>query len=113
MRLLDERFYHLDTCLSLIDERHALFLPDALEADAARLVRTLFPDAIEVPKGEADSPGFACNAHSPDGRHVLMQRGSAATAKALRDRGFEPVELETSEFVKAGGSVFCMKLMLP
>jgi N-dimethylarginine dimethylaminohydrolase len=29
----------------------------------------------------------------------------------LREAGFTPLELDTSEFIKAGGSVFCMKLM--
>ena len=31
--------------------------------------------------------------------------------KRLRAAGFEPVEMDTSEFLKSGGSVFCMKLM--
>jgi N-dimethylarginine dimethylaminohydrolase len=113
LRLQNERFYHLDTCLAPLTERCALVAPDALEPEAVQLLERLFPEMITVPAAEADSPGFACNAHCPDGRHVLLQRGSAATVEALRARGLEPVELDTSEFVKAGGSVFCLKLALP
>ena len=29
----------------------------------------------------------------------------------LREAGFEVVELDTDEYLKSGGSVFCMKLM--
>jgi N-dimethylarginine dimethylaminohydrolase len=111
LRLVHERFYHLDTCLMPLSPRSALFVREALAPDAAALVERLFEDPIAVPLAEADSPGFACNAHSPDGRHVLIQRGSKATLAALAARGFEPIELETGEFVKAGGSVFCLKMM--
>ena len=31
----------------------------------------------------------------------------------VRGMGLEPIELDTSEFLKSGGSVFCMKLMVP
>lgn len=113
LRLPDERFYHLDTCLSLLDERTALFAPDGLEAAGRALVERLFPRVIAAPLEEADSPGLACNAHCPDGRHVLIQRGNDRTCAALSKAGFEPIELDTSEFVKSGGSVFCLKSMVP
>jgi N-dimethylarginine dimethylaminohydrolase len=113
LRLVNERFYHLDTCLAPLTPGRALFVREAFDEAGLALIARLFPDAIEVPVAEADSPGFACNAHSPDGRRVLIQRGNAATVAALAERGFEPVELDTSEFVKSGGSVFCLKMMVP
>jgi len=42
---------------------------------------------------------------------VLLQRGCERTSAALRAAGFTVRELETSEFLKSGGSVFCMKLL--
>ena len=54
---------------------------------------------------------LACNACCPDGRNVLMQRGCERTGAALRAAGFTVRELETGEFLKSGGSVFCMKLL--
>lgn len=112
LRLVSERFYHLDTCLMPLGPKCALVAREALAEDALALLDRLFEDPIAVPPAEADSPGFACNAHSPDARHVLIQRGNTATTKAIAARGFEPIELETGEFVKAGGSVFCLKTML-
>ena len=110
LRLHDDAFYHLDTCLSMLDEESALYYPAAFDDDGRALLHHLFPTLVEAPEEEARRL-FACNAHCPDGRHVLIQRGCTETVRRLREAGFEPVELETGEFIKAGGSVFCMKQM--
>lgn len=110
LRLHDDAFYHLDTCLSMLDEASALYCPAAFDEDGRALLHHVFPTLIEAPEDEARRL-FACNAHCPDGRHVLIQRGCTETVRRLREAGFEPVELETGEFLKAGGSVFCMKQM--
>ncbi len=110
LRLDDPDFYHLDTCLSLLDARTALYVPAAFQPDGLALLRALVPNLIEVPEDEARSL-LACNAHCPDGKRVLIQQGCAGTNEKLRAAGFEPVEVDTGEFLKSGGSVFCMKLM--
>lgn len=110
LSLSDPDFYHLDTCLSMLDERSALYFPGAFDEPGLALLRHFFDRLIEAPEREAREL-FACNAHCPDGEHVLIQRGSDETVKRLRRAGFTPVELNTSEFMKSGGSVFCMKQM--
>jgi N-dimethylarginine dimethylaminohydrolase len=105
----DRDFYHLDTCLALLDEDACLVHLPALEPHSRELVRRFFPRAIEVDEREARTL-LACNAFCPDGRHVVLHRGSERTCAALRAQGFEPIEVDTSEFLKSGGSVFCMKL---
>ncbi|MEN9808983.1 MAG: hypothetical protein RLZZ488_550 [Pseudomonadota bacterium] len=108
--LVNPRFYHLDTCLSILNSTTALACKDAFTADGWTLVQKIFPNVIEVSLDEADSPVFACNAHCPDGKHVILQSGAGKTVSALKSAGFVPVELSTEEFIKSGGSVFCMKL---
>jgi N-dimethylarginine dimethylaminohydrolase len=110
LHLEDPDFYHLDTCLCILDETTALIYPGAFDADGLGLLRRLFPRLLEAPEDEARRR-LACNAHSPDGRHVMIQRGNAHTCRILNESGFTPLEIETGEFLKAGGSVFCMKLM--
>ena len=110
LELTDRDFYHLDTCLSLLDAETAIYYPGAFTEEGRQSLRALIPRLIEVPEAEARD-GFACNAHCPDGRHVLLHVGSRHTERGLREAGFTPVPLDTSEFLKAGGSVFCMKLM--
>jgi N-dimethylarginine dimethylaminohydrolase len=110
--LRSPEFYHLDTCLSILNEHTALATRKGFTEIGWKMLKALFPHLIEIPDHEAAPPYFAGNAHCPDGRHVLLQRGSRQTVKALTNAGFTPIEVDTSEFIKSGGSVFCMKMML-
>lgn len=111
LRLVDPDYYHLDTCLCPLDSQHALVAPEAFDDAGRALIESLFETPIEVPDHEARHQ-FACNAHCPDSTHVLIQEGCEQTIERLRAHDFVPVELDTSEFLKAGGSVFCMKQMI-
>ena len=108
--LLDPRFYHLDTCLSVIHETCAVAFPGAFTADGWNLLKQCFPDLIEVSQDDAVQR-FACNGHSPDGRHFIVEPGCDGLMEALEERGITTIEVATSEFRKSGGSVFCMKMM--
>ena len=109
--LPDPKFYHLDTCLSILDDRSVLACREGFTSEGWDLLNALFPQVLRVPLEEADAPGFACNAHCPDTKHVIIQEGNLKTNHLLKDTGFEVVEVDTSEFIKSGGSVFCMKMM--
>jgi N-dimethylarginine dimethylaminohydrolase len=106
-----ETFYHLDTCLALVNEQTALVHPPALTAAGMDLVRSLIPVVIEVDEQEA-TQAMACNGAAFLGKYVVMQSGAPRTARQLRDRGFQIIEVDTSEYMKSGGSVFCMKMCL-
>ena len=60
---------------------------------------------------DADAARFACNALVVDGT-VVLNSGCAATVIALARLGLRTVETPTDEFIKAGGSVKCLVLML-
>ncbi len=102
-------YYHLDTCFCAIDERTVLVHPAALTGEGLALVRRVFPRVVEVDADEA-SGSMACNAAAFLGRHVVVQEGARKTVAALRSLGYEVHEVETSEFMKSGGSVFCLKM---
>ncbi len=110
LRLEDPDFYHLDTCFSVLDEHTVLIYPGAFKSDSIDLIGSIFPRVIEAPEKESREL-FACNAHCPNGTDVLIQQGCDRTIAVLAENGFRPVPIETGEFLKAGGSVFCMKLM--
>lgn len=111
VRLVDERFYHLDTCFCALSESAAMYVPDAFDAASRRLIEAGFENLHAV--SDEDAANFACNAHCPDGANVLIQAGSTATVEWLRKQDFRVTELDTSEFMKSGGSVFCLKQELP
>ena len=110
LELKDPDFYHLDTCFCALDAETVLICASAFTEEALALIRAIFPRVIEAPDHEARN-GFACNAHSPDGKHVIIHDTCETTMTMLTDMGYIPIAVDTSEFIKAGGSVFCMKLM--
>lgn len=111
LELVDPAFYHLDTCLCILNERSALYYPAAFTDEGVQILKAFFPNLIEVGTDEAVN-GFACNALSPDGKNVLIHSGLTQTTGKLEALGFQIHEIDTSEYLKSGGSVFCMKMML-
>ncbi len=109
LELVDPRFYHLDTCLSPIDHETALWVPTAFTPEAQQAIRSLFGRLIEVPGPDAEK--LAANAHSPDGRHVIIEQECLLTRRLLDLAGFDPVPVATGEFRKSGGSVSCLRQM--
>lgn len=109
--LKNPKFYHLDTCLSILNSKTALACKEAFTDEGWELLNEIFPNLLSVPLNEADSPYFACNAHCPDEKHVIIQSGCQKAIELIKQHGFTPIEVDTSEFIKSGGSVFCMKLM--
>jgi N-dimethylarginine dimethylaminohydrolase len=109
LELVNEKCYHLDTSLCILDNDSALVYPHAFSSDGIGMIRALFKNIVEVADEDADN--FAGNAVVL-GKHVILQRGSNKTCDRLRAAGFTPIEVDTGEFMKSGGSVFCMKMMV-
>jgi len=112
LRLTDPGFYHLDTCLSPLTETAALVVEEAFEPEGLALLQRAFPDLIAVPVEEARH-GFATNGNCPDSKHFVVHYDNPVTIAAVKRLGIEVIEVDTSEFLKSGGSVFCMTMMLP
>ena len=103
-------FYHLDTCFCPIDKRTVLLYPKAFTRSGLALIRRHFKQVIEADAADARER-FACNA-AVHGKHVVIQRGCTALEDRLRKLGCEIHWVETGEFLKSGGSVYCMKQWL-
>lgn len=111
LKLTDEKFYHLDTCFCVLNDKTALIYPEAFYEDGLELINAIFENVIHAPQYEAEKL-LACNATCPDGRNVIIQQGCTEVNKKLRDSGFSIHEINTGEFLKSGGSVFCMKQLI-
>lgn len=107
LALTDPDFYHLDTCLAVLSPEHIGYVPAAFDERSLALLEALDPALVEVPEDEARST-FAANLHCPDGETVFLDEANEQTTAILREHGYDVVGLDTSEFRKAGGSVFCM-----
>jgi N-dimethylarginine dimethylaminohydrolase len=107
LQLVDPRFYHLDTALSVLDDATIAYYPPAFTESSRAQLETLFPDAIVVES--ADAYVFGLNVVS-DGRHVVYPAAAVGFAEQLTQAGFEPIGVEMSELLKGGGSVKCCTL---
>lgn len=113
LELINDKFYHLDTCFIPLDTDTVLLYPEAFRPDDLTGLKKLFKNVIEIPLEEAEK-GFALNAHcisNPNGRIAIIQKGNPFTYKVLAENGFRVYTTDTSEYIKSGGSVFCMKMM--
>lgn len=110
LELVHPDFYHLDTCFCILDPRTVLVYPQAFSDASLERIHAGFERVLEAPEQEARNL-FACNAACHDGRNVLLQKGCGQVNELLRAHGFVVHELDTGEYLKSGGSVFCMKLM--
>ena len=111
LELVSDQFYHLDTCLSILGKETAAYVPDAFSGESLETLKKSFSQLIEVPINEARE-NLACNACTPNGKDVIIQRGATKTVGALKEKGFNVIDIDTSEFIKSGGSVFCVKQLL-
>ncbi len=109
--LISDWFYHLDAALCAIDERIALIHSPAMAPESAELMRAVFTDVIEVDDAEARQL-MACNAAAIGGQHIIIHARCHRTIAALRERGYTVHPVDTSEFIKSGGSVYCLKAYL-
>ncbi len=109
LELATERFYHLDTCFCPLDEFTALIHPPAFSPRSLKLIRSVFAHVIETTPQEAET-AMACNAAVFPQRRVVIQQGAPRIKRELEAARFEVTEVETGEFLKSGGSVFCMKM---
>jgi N-dimethylarginine dimethylaminohydrolase len=109
LRLIDPRYYHLDTALAVLDHATVAYYPNAFSEASRAVLASLFPDAI-IASGE-DAAVLGLNAVS-DGHNVVLSAQAVGLASTLRERGFNPIGVNLPELRKAGGSVKCCTLEL-
>jgi N-dimethylarginine dimethylaminohydrolase len=113
LELPNSKFYHLDTCFVPLSSTSVMLCREAFTETGLQIIGQLFAKVHVVPEDEAVA-SFSLNAHAftAHGHKIaILQKGSVVTKQILSDEGFEVYEIETGEFMKSGGSVFCMKMM--
>ena len=118
LRLIDPRFYHLDTAISVLDpvegpggveKANIAYLPSAFDEPSLAVLRERYPDAIEV--SDADGAVFGLNSAS-DGYNVFISPRATGFEAQLRERGYHPVLVDLSELLLGGGGIKCCTLEL-
>lgn len=109
LRLIDERFYHLDTCFCPLANGYLLYYPGAFDSYSNRMIEMRVAPEKRIAIEEADAVNFACNTVNVD-HIVIMNKASSALKASLNDAGFQVMETPLTEFLKAGGAAKCLTL---
>ena len=111
LKLVDQRFYHLDTCFCPLEGGFAMYYPPAFDDESRAAIEKHVAADKRIAIDEEDALSFACNAVNMDNT-VVVNRATGAFVKALGRKGFEVIQTPLSEFMKAGGSAKCLTLRL-
>jgi N-dimethylarginine dimethylaminohydrolase len=109
LQLVDEHCYHLDTCLCPLNDDAVLIYPGAFSPESLRTVRSGWKRIHELTRDEARQ--FIGNGIAVNGRFIAP-RLTHSVEQILAQESLTPVVVDTSEFEKSGGSVFCMKAFI-
>ncbi len=107
LELVDPRFYHLDTAMMVLDDANIAYFPPAFSAASRAMLAELYPDAIVAT--DADAVVLGLNGVC-DGHNVFLSDKATDLIATLRANGYNPVGLDLSELLKAGGGVKCCTL---
>jgi len=111
LRLTDPRFYHLDTCFCPLANGELLYYPAAFDEESRQRIERHFSADRRIAVSEPDALRFACNAVNI-GSTILLNQISAELEARLQFHGYRVIQIELSEFLKAGGAAKCLVLRL-
>jgi ornithine--oxo-acid transaminase len=111
LELVDPRFYHLDTCFAPLEGGYVMYYPAAFGADSLREIEAFYPEEKRIIVADADAVRFACNAVNIGSTIILNVIGEQLLAR-LESLDFEVVQVDLSEFLRAGGAAKCLVMKL-
>ncbi|MFM7469779.1 MAG: dimethylarginine dimethylaminohydrolase family protein [Vampirovibrionales bacterium] len=109
LELKNPRFYHIDVCCCPMETGHFVYAPEAFDEYGRQVIEYHIPERLRIPVAIEEAHNFACNAISV-GDSLVFNQGSPRLAAALREKGIQALEVDVSEFLKAGGSTKCLSL---
>jgi N-dimethylarginine dimethylaminohydrolase len=111
LKLVDPRFYHLDTCFAPLPNGDVMYLPEAFDESSRALIEGYYAPERRVIVGAEDAAGFCCNVVCL-GDELVLNHVSGELRGELEGRGFDVVETPLDEFLKAGGAAKCLVMTL-
>lgn len=111
LRLVDRRFYHLDTCFCPLPDGRLIYYADAFDADSRATIAARFAADRRYAIDAGDALSFACNAVVTGDSFLTNFAGNDLRGQ-LATWGFETVFCPLTEFLRAGGAAKCLTLRL-
>ncbi len=111
LRLVDPRFYHLDTCFAPLPNGDVMYFPEAFDEHSRERIEAHYPAPRRIIVRESDATSFCCNVVCL-GDELIMNHVSQELRGELESRGFQVCETPLDEFLKAGGAAKCLVMTL-
>lgn len=108
LKLMDDAFYHLDTCFNPISSDTAFYYPLAFDHASLLKLKQNFDLLLPLTSHEAEC--FVCNSVRV-GNKVLCQPCPSFEQKLL-DLGLAPLTHDMHEFNKSGGGIHCLSQII-
>jgi len=109
LQLADARFYHLDTCLTIIDSETVSIWPKAFTEESIKKIKEIVPNVIEA--RDEDTLAYGLNAMS-DGKNIVLSDKAYGLIEIYKQKGMNVQTVPITEYQKSGGGVKCLTLEL-
>ncbi len=106
---IKEEYLHLDCVFNILSSEYALIFPGALRQEEYERLSHSY-QLIEVEEDEQFTMGVNVLSIAP-GKVISLPQNEKVN-KAMRDKGFEVIEVDFSEIIKSGGSFRCCTMPL-
>lgn len=111
LRLVDERFYHLDMCFCPLPGGRVFYYPEAFDQESLDAIRLRVSEDKRCEIDREDAFRFACNAVQT-GESIILNAASNKLTRRLNKWGFNVQVTPVKQFILAGGAAKCMVLRL-
>jgi N-dimethylarginine dimethylaminohydrolase len=109
LQMVDARFYHLDTCLTIVNDETIAIWPPAFTAETIKKLHDIVPNVIEA--NDDDAKAYGLNAMS-NGNIIVLPEKATNLINKYHEMNMEVIETPISEYQKSGGGVKCLTLEL-
>lgn len=106
--LVNPYYYHIDTCFCPLNEKQAIWFPDAFSPKSQELMSRSI-ELIDVVEEEARR--FACNSVVIH-KQIIIPSGCPKLVEKLKNLGLTVHSCEVDEYIKAGGACKCLTMRL-
>ena len=108
LELVDPRFYHIDTCLTVLSNTAVAYFPAAFSEESQKIIESL---GQTIKATEEEALGFGLNTFS-DGENVVISADAPTLVEKISNAGFNTHPIKIDEFRKSGGGIKCLTLTL-
>lgn len=111
LELSNPNFYHLDTCFCPLENGYLIYYPGAFDKYANIVIENNVSEEKRIIVDDEEASYFTCNAVNI-GKNVVTNITTKRFSDLLAQKGFNHIQTDLSEYMKAGGAAKCLTLKI-